>query len=330
MRADDRQGSNRRWVVVGLVAAGLILAAVLVVLAFRSGSRHSVADDRSPTTSTSAPASTSTTVDTSPPTTVRFSTETRTVMVIDPTRPTQNAGVTLLDHRELPTTVWIPTSGTHPLVVFAHGYDIGPLDYARFCEQLAAGGFVVAAPSFPLADPSRGFGLDRGDISQEALDIVLLAHQLQSGELADHITDGQVGVVGHSDGADAALLVAERTTVTDPLIGDVVAIAPDSLVGPITDDPPPLLIIHGTADSVVPYSESLQVFGAVHGTRWFLTLEGADHLPPIAGGTPWTPVLDTAVVTFLRDTIGSNAGSASGSLTSRLDALDLSTVVFAD
>ena len=41
------------------------------------------------------------------------------------------------------------------------------------------------------------------------------------------------------------------------------------------------------------------MFAQVEAPRYYLTLIGANHLPPITGGTQWTPVLDTAVAQFL-------------------------------
>ena len=325
----DRLHLDRRRLVLVIIGT-IVVAAIGLGLGRAIGRTSSPGSDATPDATTPIATEPST-----PPTTdaVVFPVATTTVTIVDSTRPVQSGGATLADHRELPTTVWAPTgTGRYPLIVFAHGYDAGPLDHARFCEQLAASGFVVAAPSFPLADPSRGFGLDREDISQEALDIVLIAHQMRVGVLSARITSGPVGVVGHSDGADAALLVAERPTIVDPLIGAVVAIAPDAIVGPLTDVAPPLLLIHGTADEVVPYSRSTQVFASISGARWFLTLDGGDHQTPILGGSPWTPVLDASVTDFLRAALAVQPmpASAFAAVTTSLDALDLSSAEFAD
>jgi len=40
----------------------------------------------------------------------------------------------------------------------------------------------------------------------------------------------------------------------------------------------PVLIIHGTSDGVVPYSEGQKLFAAVNSRKKFLTVEGAGHL----------------------------------------------------
>ena len=68
-------------------------------------------------------------------------------------RPTISHGHQIAATRTLTTTVTYPSSGgPFPLIVFAHGYQLGPANYGQIMRAIAAGGYVVAAPSFPLAD----------------------------------------------------------------------------------------------------------------------------------------------------------------------------------
>jgi pimeloyl-ACP methyl ester carboxylesterase len=226
--------------------------------------------------------------------------------------------------RSLPTTVWIPNgAGPFPLVVFIHGYNVGPLAYQRFCSTLASSGYVVAAPSFPLEDPSRGYGLDRTDLPNEATDVTFVISTLLDSSLASQIDGASIAVVGHSDGADVALMVGNQLGKVDERVHAIVSDAPDPMTGAIASSPWPLLLIQGNADSVVPYSSSQTVFEQVLAPSYYLTLLGADHLPPIAGGTPWTPVLDAAVADFLDATIA-NRGPGSVDLANELGSLPLS------
>jgi len=223
--------------------------------------------------------------------------------LVDTTRPVTSDGRELADQRALPTVVWTPTGpGPFPLVVFVHGFGKGPSDYQRFCSQLASSGYVVAAPSFPLEDPARGFPLDRSHLTEEAGDVSFVITAIE-GEPGGHIDDTRVAVVGHSDGADVALLVGYGTGTADPRVGAVVADAPDPMGETPAPSHVPLLLIQGTADSVVPYSSSQTVFEQVDAPVFYLSLLGADHLPPIAGGTPWTPVLDESTAAFLDATV---------------------------
>jgi dienelactone hydrolase len=229
---------------------------------------------------------------------------TTTVQFTDTTRPVVRSGVTITPYRYLPTVVWRPVGpGPWPLVVFVHGYNVGPMTYQRFCSTLAAHGYVVAAPSFPLEDPSRGNGLDRADLPNEATDVSFVITQLESGALKAVIDPSRVAVAGHSDGADVALMVGYQAGKVDPRVKAVVSYAPDPMAAASAEYATPLLLIQGSADEVVPYSASQTVFGQVNAPRWYLTLVGAGHLPPIAGGTAWTSTLDSDVAAFLDSTL---------------------------
>lgn len=298
-----------RWLVV-------TVATVTIVVAGCSSASTSQTDSTVVTPSSVDPdSSTSTTpVASSVPTTVPASTTStapapmpnpRLVDLEDTRRPVVTNGRSVAPTRRLPTLVWSPPGGgDHPLVVFAHGYSVGPLTYARFCAAIAAAGYVVAAPSFPLADAGRGLGLDRGDLPNEATDVSFVISALRSGSYASAISAGAVGVVGHSDGADVALEVGYQSGLADRSVGAVVAIAPDAFAGTLASPPrPPLLLVHADSDPVVPHAESEQVFSVIPTPRSFVTLLGADHLPPVAESTRWTPIVDSATVAFLDATL---------------------------
>jgi dienelactone hydrolase len=224
--------------------------------------------------------------------------------IVDRSRPLIRDGTELAPYRALPTVVWRPrAAGVWPLVVFVHGDDVGPMTYSRFCSTLASSGYVVAAPSFPLEDPSRGYGLDRADLPDEATDVSFVITTLLGGPLASSLARTEIAVAGHSDGADVALMVGYQTGKVDPRVRAIISDAPDPMTPPISAASTPLLLMQGSADNVVPYSASQTVFTQVSAPTYYLTLLGAGHLPPIAGGTPWTPVLDGAVADFLDATI---------------------------
>lgn len=231
----------------------------------------------------------------------------RSIELEDRSRAVEAGGRIVAATRVLPTLVWLPSGdGPHPLVILAHGYEVGTAPYRRLCATLAAAGFVVAAPSFPLADRSRGLGLDRADIPEEAIDVSFVIASLRAGPLASAIASGPVGVVGHSDGADVALLVARGRGYADPAVGAIVAIAPDAFtvpLAPVPPTPPAVLLVHSDADEIVPISESEQVFAMIGGSRTFVTLVGAPHLAPVEGSTRWTAIVDDATIMFLRATL---------------------------
>ena len=90
-------------------------------------------------------------------------------------------------------------------------------------EQLAASGFVVAAPDFPFTSANSEW-LDRGDVVNQAADVSALITQLTDpttvpDALRGVIAPGPVGVVGHSDGGITAAAVAYNSSVADPACG---------------------------------------------------------------------------------------------------------------
>jgi dienelactone hydrolase len=297
----------------GLIAAGVLALAASCSTGARHAGAPATAGTRppgsatnptpatSPPTNATRPAESGTT---NPPSaTVSMAITSTTLSFTDHSRPVVDQGRLVADYRYLPTVVWRPAASRRwPLVVFVHGYNVGPLTYQRFCSTLASHGYVVAAPSFPLEDPSRGNGLDRGDLPNEAVDVSFVITQLEQSALADNIDTGKIAVAGHSDGADVALMVGYVAGKVDSRVKAIVAYAPDPMDGPTPGYATPLLLIQGSADDVVPYSASRTVFAQVDAPRYYLTLVGAGHLPPIQGGTKWTPYLDQDVAAFL-DTV---------------------------
>ena len=230
--------------------------------------------------------------------------------LVDASRPTTSRGATIAPSRSLPTVVAYPASGggPWPLVVFAHGFRLGPPGYSRIVATMTAAGYVVAAPSFPLADEAvAGARVDRGDLPNQpgdvsfVIDQVLAASADPASPLAGRVDGSRVGAVGHSDGADTVLDLGYHASRSDPRVRAVVALSPDAVVaaGTGTGTTTPLLLEHGDADTVVPYTESVSVFAAVPARRYLLTLVGAGHLEPVTGTTAWTPVLDATVLAFL-------------------------------
>ena len=247
-----------------------------------------------------------------------------TVALVDTSRTVVSGGTVLAGQRNLATTVWSPAGvGPFPLVVFVHGYDVGPLDFQRFCSTLASAGYVVAAPSFPLEDPAQGFALDETHLTDEATDVAFVITSLEQ-DAATRVDRSRVAVVGHSDGADVALLVGYGPGYVDPRVRAVVASAPDAMTVPPDASQVPLLLVQGTADAVVPYSSSQSVFSQIQSPAYYLSFVGADHATPVVGGSAWTPVLDNAVAVFLDATVGSR-GTGVGALNAELSASPLTT-----
>ncbi len=241
-----------------------------------------------------------------------------TLHLVDTSRPTVSHGRTVASTRSLTTLVWYPAApGRWPLVVFAHGYRVGPETYLHLCQVWAAAGYVVAAPEFPLTDPAvAGVALDEGDIVQQPADVrfVITALLDPAGPLATIIDPARIGVAGHSDGGETVLAVGYLPGQTDPRVKAVIALSVQPLPPPGPLSRPgglPLLVGQGDRDTINPPARGQAVYDQAGPPRWFLGLKGADHLSPFAGGTSWQPVVDRVTIDFLDRYLAGTTGSVS-------------------
>jgi predicted dienelactone hydrolase len=235
-----------------------------------------------------------------------------TLPLVDTTRPTVSHGQLLASSRSLFTLVWYPTvrQGPLPLIVFAHGFQVGVTPYQRICALWASAGYIVAAPEFPLTDQAiAGAHLDENDKGNQPADVSFVITSMLAlsagpalSALHGRVLPAEIAVAGHSDGADTALATGYLSAERDLRLRAVMAEGADALPTAPTAAPRhsdiPLLLIHGTADSIVPFASSESVAAQLNTPGWFLQLIGADHLQPIAGPSRWTPILDEATTDF--------------------------------
>lgn len=248
-----------------------------------------------------------------------------TFTFVDTARPTPHNGTYPgSPHRVIPTLVVVPVRdgsarplAHRPLVVFSHGIDSDGPTYLPLLDRIAAAGFVVAAPTFPLSRhdaPGGTTALDYtsqpGDVSFVITQVLRLDHD-RSSPLHGLVDTDDVAVAGHSLGAATTLAVAFNTCCRDARVRAVVSIAGIELpygtgrwlVGP--QSPTPLLLLHGTADRSVPYSSSMQLFAAAAPPKFLVTLLGAPHTSfrqlPGANGPkpPWEDVVVGSTTAFL-------------------------------
>lgn len=223
------------------------------------------------------------------------------VPLVDDSRPTLSGGELVSSSRALTTLVWYPDVSLAvqwPLVVFAHGFEVGPGPYSALCEAWAAAGYVVAAPEFPLTDANvAGDYLDEYDVDNQPDDVRFVVGSLLAADspLAGRVDPDRVAVAGHSDGGLTALSVA-----TEPMPGlrGVIALSASPVdAGSMAS--PPILIVHGDADDVNPYDNGVALYDESAAPRFLLTLVGGDHLPPFLDGSPYLDAVDRVAVDFL-------------------------------
>jgi dienelactone hydrolase len=201
-----------------------------------------------------------------------------------------------------------PAPGEHPLIVFAHGFDVTPAPYARLLQSWARAGFVVAAPQFPLTVPGAPGGPDEADVVEQPRDVSfvissLLAMSSSGGDPLSGMLDPQrIAVAGHSDGAETALAVAYSRRYRDPRVraAAVLSGAEMSNIGgyDFTDATVPLLAAQGTRDSFNEPRYTRAYFKAAPNPKYLLWLLHAGHLPPYSYQAPYLGVVERVTTAF--------------------------------
>jgi predicted dienelactone hydrolase len=319
----DRMRVQRTLVVVLVVATACSVPAQ---------QEPSSAGSRGPAGHPSEPATPSPSTVVSRPIGASFAIGVRLVTFVDTSRsvPALHTVTGKPGPRILVTEVWYPAlgapggavrpgappslaAGPYPLVVFAPGFDRDPSSYVPLLTAWARAGYVVAAPTFPLTNPRAVGGLDESDIVNQPGDLSFLISRLTRasqgglGPFAGLIDPARIGVAGHSDGADAALVAADGSCCRDPRIGAVIVMAGAALPWGgryFTRPGPPLLAIQGSADAFNPPSFTASLFREAPAPKYLLWFPGADHLQPFVGSGPLEAVVREVSVAFLDRFLG--------------------------
>ncbi len=188
-----------------------------------------------------------------------------------------------------------------PLVLFAHGYDISTQRYQALLHDVAAAGFVVAAPEFPMASTVFDGAPDEYDIPEQARDLSFLITAMASPDsptvLSGMVDPGPVAVMGHSDGAVTALLAGYAPRYADSRIAAVIAASGDfdTFGGAwFTTNDPPLLAIHGEYDEINPFGSSMTLVDNDPGEAMLVGVMEASHL-----GSVTDPATEPAVARLI-------------------------------
>jgi dipeptidyl aminopeptidase/acylaminoacyl peptidase len=253
------------------------LAGVLAVLVAACGGGGEATSPSAPTTA--EPSSTTTTVGVLDGRPYRVARD--DVVIEDDTRPTAadaDRGLPELPSRTLPLMVLTPDgTGPFPIVVFSHGVTgVGP-SYEPFLAEVAAAGYVVVAPTFPLSSGEGGEIFDYvnqpGDV-YAALDATI-------DRLGDVVDAGRIALAGHSLGAMTTIGAAFNSCCAEQRVDAAISFAgieapfPDGDFDPFP--PTPLLLIHGDADRTIDVDGSEDLFAKATGPVAFLRHLGGGH-----------------------------------------------------
>jgi hypothetical protein len=102
-----------------------------------------------------------------------------------------------------------------------------------------------------------------------------------SGPLAGLVDREEIGAAGHSNGAITVLGLVANTCCRDARVKAAVVMAgtTEGFGSGTYELPaaPPLLLVHGTADELVPYRSAVLVFDQARGPKGLLTIHGGSH-----------------------------------------------------
>jgi predicted esterase len=233
----------------------------------------------------------------------------RTIDVVDRAAPQPaRGGSSRRPFRVLPTTVWFPSPapvGLAPLVVFAHGFDSRPQAYEPMLRRIAAAGFVIAVPLFPISASGLPGPPREDDMPSQALDLravitAMLAAARPGHWLAHTLDRTRVAVAGHSDGAETAAASVLVSSDHDPRIRAAVLFAGQVPTwGVVRPDHVPTLVVQGTADTVNPPHLSAQLYSALRPPKAYLTVVGGDHAGPVMRDDVRARTVQRVMIDFL-------------------------------
>ncbi|HYH82264.1 MAG TPA: alpha/beta hydrolase [Longimicrobium sp.] len=192
--------------------------------------------------------------------------------------------------------VWLPNPAARWTILYSHGNaeDLG--DDLPLLRELQAAGFAVFAYDY------RGYGASTGRPSVRGTgEEIAAAYAHLTRTLG--VAPGRVIVHGRSLGGGPAAELASR----EPVGGLVLESTFTSVLGTsawgrafpfdwmrirrrLQHVRAPVLVIHGTADEVVPFANGRALFAAARPPKQSLWVEGAGHndLVDVAGARYWT------------------------------------------
>jgi predicted dienelactone hydrolase len=238
-----------------------------------------------------------------------------TLTFVDTSRATPaNGSYPGAPSRTLPTLISYPAvdgqpaPGSHPLVVFATGIGDSPTQYEALFDFWVRAGFIVAEPAFPLSNDHAPGGSTAADLANQPGDVsfvitqMLAANGSARSRLHGRINPRQVAVAGKSLGALTVFEVGYNVAARDRRVVAVIA-----LTGVVANASPhftgvttPLLLEHGTADTTVPISGSINAYAQANPPKFFVTLFGQTHGSAFGGGThPAEVVVERTTTDFL-------------------------------
>jgi predicted dienelactone hydrolase len=207
---------------------------------------------------------------------------------VDRSRPTDaNGDFPGAPERTLGGTLWYPAgqAGSHPLLVYSHGFMSMRRENVPLAELFASHGYVVVSVDYPLTNGSAPGGPFVGDVVNQPGDVSFVIDQVLA--LADaerpfagSIDTERIGALGLSLGGLTTTLASFHARLRDPRIRAAVSIAgPASMFDRrfFAGATLPFLMIAGTADAIVAYDTNAAPIPGKVAQGGLLTIDGASH-----------------------------------------------------
>lgn len=231
---------------------------------------------------------------------------------VDSSRSTPATGeFPSLPTRTLPTLVFTPEGNTRfPLLVFSHGLGATPAVYRSLIEAVASAGFVVVAPAFPLTSANAPAGPDPVDTQQQPGDVSFLIDRVaaavagQDAPFHRRVDLERIGTFGHSNGGITTLGILAHSCCRDARIDAAASLS--ATAGPYNNGAydfsrtAPLLLLHGTADALIPHEESIRVFNSVAAAKGILIMQDVGHSGFIVPSGHGFDSATSALINFFR------------------------------
>jgi predicted dienelactone hydrolase len=179
------------------------------------------------------------------------------------------------------------SGGPYPLILFSHGFQAEPEDYAPLLRDIARKGYVVAAPAYPLSSgdaPAKPTALDLSNQPKDASFVISRALK----QFPKLIDPNEVGAAGQSLGGMTTYGLVFNACCRDPRIKAGAVFSGIAAGFPATyfkGIKTPLLALHGNRDETLPYAQGLAAYKQAEGPKYFVTLIGATHSSDSHGGT---------------------------------------------
>lgn len=232
-----------------------------------------------------------------------YAVESQSLTFVDDSRPTPSYGpLAEQPQRTIVTDVWLPSGadGPFPLIVFNHGQQGDPGQYATTFERWASAGYVVAAPRHPITVRGGPGGVFIDDFMGEIEDVPFTITAVGD-ELGDQVDLDRVAVAGHSSGAVVAFAVGFNTCCHDDRVD---AVFTEALFNVPFDGEygaelrgTPVLFVHGTADPH-PIGDSQAAYDSSEAPRFLLPVESGSHSEMYRDGPEAGPIADAALAFF--------------------------------